>query len=108
MVPSRAPMTVLQAPSATESTAIVPSVRNRPAHREGKRGALFMDPFYCIAIPAGIGLMSILSGLIPGPRSHPWPQISALTQDRQRAGDQGNESDRHQRVALQPALALDD
>jgi hypothetical protein len=39
-------MTVLQAPSATDSTAIVPSVRIRPAHREGKRGALFIPPFY--------------------------------------------------------------
>ena len=45
----------VHAPSAADSAAIVVSDRIQPAHREGKRGALFMPPYYCIAIPAGIG-----------------------------------------------------
>lgn len=45
----------VQAPSAAASVAVMVSDRVQPAHREGKRGALFMTPFYCIAIPAGIG-----------------------------------------------------
>lgn len=44
----------VHAPSAADSVAIVVSDRVQPAHREGKRGALFMSTFYCIAIPAGI------------------------------------------------------
>ena len=44
----------VHAPSAADSAAIVVSDRIQPAHREGKRGALFMSTFYCIAIPPGI------------------------------------------------------
>lgn len=35
MVPPRGPNMFEQAPSATESAAVVPSVRIQPAHREG-------------------------------------------------------------------------
>ena len=35
MVPSRAPMKVEQAPSATDNATVIPSVRQQPAHREG-------------------------------------------------------------------------
>ena len=58
-----------------------------------------MGLFYCITIPAGIGLLSIYRGL-----SRRLP----LAQNRQGPGDQRHEADRHQRVALQPALALHD
>ena len=112
MVPSRAPMTVLQAPSATDSTAIVPSVCIRPAHREGKRGALFMLPFYCIAIPAGIGGSGRPSTLPDIARAISCRSSLSFAQPCPRTGsgpgDQRHEADRHQRVALQPALALHD
>jgi hypothetical protein len=45
----------VQAPSAAVSVAVIASDRVQPAHREGKRGALFMSLFYCIVIPAEIG-----------------------------------------------------
>lgn len=45
-----------QAPSAADNAAAKPSVRDRPAHREGKRGALIIASLYCITIPTGIGL----------------------------------------------------
>ena len=44
----------VQAPSAADSVAIMVSDRVQPAHREGKRGAHFMQTYYCIAIPPGI------------------------------------------------------
>src|SRR6185312_11029843 len=44
----------VHAPSAAASVAVMVSDRVQPAHREGKRGALFMGRVYCIAIPAGI------------------------------------------------------
>ena len=35
MVPPRVPNEFAQAPSATDSAAVIPSVRIQPAHREG-------------------------------------------------------------------------
>ena len=60
----------VQAPSAAASVAIMLSDRIQPAHREGKRGALFMSLFYCIVIPAEIGPSAQPRGY---QRSSRWP-----------------------------------
>src|SRR5258708_31243396 len=101
-----------QAPSATDSAAVVPSVRHQPAHREGWRRALFMQPLYCMTIPAGIGSVTISREERgpPGPLMRTWRSALrlALPEHRQGTGHQGHETHRHQGVALQAAFALDD
>lgn len=67
----------VQAPSAAVSVAIIASDRVQPAHREGKRGALFMSLFYCIAIPAGIG-PSARPGFLCYQRSRRWPASAPI------------------------------
>src|ERR1043166_4887579 len=67
LVPSRAPYMTLsmdvQAPSAADSVAVIASDRDQPAHREGMRGAVFIEVLYCITIPAGIRRNAISSRL---------------------------------------------
>ena len=88
----------VHAPSAAASVAVMVSDRVQPAHREGKRGALFMGRVYCITIPAGIRSATIFP--LPNryqrrrwrPKSAPTATIASVASEYQVATNSGESS----------------